>query len=85
MTLPKEVVDRFGWSESEVSQRVRETLVMERLRLDRLSEAQAATILRLTRWELIQLMGRYYVPAVRMTIEELDRELATEVKRNDAS
>jgi hypothetical protein len=27
-------------------------------------------------------MGRYEVPAVRMTAEELDRELATEVKRN---
>ncbi len=52
---------------------------MDLLRLDRLSEAQAATILGLARWELLDLMGRYDGPAVRMSIEELDRELATEV------
>ena len=55
---------------------------MELLRLDRLSEAQALAILKLARWELLELMGRYDVPAVRMSAEELDHELATEVKRN---
>jgi hypothetical protein len=54
------------------------------LRLDRLSEAQAAAILGVARWELLELMGRYDVPVVRMSAEELDRELATEVKRNGA-
>jgi len=58
---------------------------MDLLRLDRLSEAQAAAILGLARRELLELMGRYDVPAVRMGAEELDRELATEVKRNGAA
>jgi len=58
---------------------------MELLRLDRLSEDQAATILGLARGELLELIGRYDVPAVRITAEELDRELATEVKRNGAT
>ncbi len=62
-----------------------ETLVMDLFRLDRLSEARAAAILELARWELLELMGRYDVPAVRMSEEELDRELATEVKRNGAT
>ncbi len=61
--------------------RVRETLVMDLLRRDRLAEAQAATILGLARWELLELMGRYDVPAVRLSVEELDRELAVEVNR----
>jgi hypothetical protein len=82
VSLPPEVVGGFGWNESEVPSRVREALVMELLRLDRLSEVQALAILKLARWELLELMGRYDVPAVRMTAEELDRELATEVKRN---
>jgi hypothetical protein len=55
---------------------------MELLRLDRLSGAQALAILKVARWELLDLMGRYDVPAVRMSADELDRELATEVKRN---
>ena len=84
VSLPPEVVGGFGWEDSEVPRRVREALVMDLLRLDRLSEAQAANILGLARWELLELMGRYDVPAVRMRIEELDRELATEVKRNGA-
>lgn len=82
VSLPPEVVGGFGWDEAEVPSRVREALVMDLLRLDRLSEAQALAILNLARWELLELMGRYDVPAVRMTAEELDRELATEVKRN---
>ena len=82
VSLPPEVVGGFGWNESEVPSRVREALVMELLRLDKLSEAQALAILKLSRWELLDLMGRYDVPAVRMTAEEMDRELATEVKRN---
>jgi hypothetical protein len=58
---------------------------MDLLRLDKLSEAQAATILELGRWELLGVMGRYDVPAVRMSTEELDRELSAEVKRNGAT
>jgi Uncharacterised protein family (UPF0175) len=85
VSLPPELVAAFGWNDSEVPQRVREALVMDLLRRDRLSEAQAAAILRLARWELLALMGRYDVPAVRMSVEELDRELATDVKRNGAS
>jgi hypothetical protein len=84
VSLPSEVVGGFGWNESEVPSRVREALVMELLRLDRLSEAQAGAILKLDRWELLELMGRHDVPAVRMTAGELDHELATEVKRNGA-
>ncbi len=85
VSLPQEVVGAFGWSDSEVPRRVREALVMDLLRLDRLSEAQAASILGLARWELLDLMGRYDVPAVRMSVGDLDRELATEVKRNGAT
>jgi hypothetical protein len=55
------------------------------LRLDRLSEAQAAAILGLGRWELLETMGRYDVPAVRTSVDEIDRELATDVRRNGAS
>ncbi|MGC1343339.1 MAG: UPF0175 family protein [Candidatus Binataceae bacterium] len=85
VSLPQEVVGAFGWNDSEVPRRVREALVMDLLRLDRLSEAQAAAILGLARWELLEMMGRYDVPAVRMSVHELDRELATDVKRNGAS
>jgi len=78
--LPEEVLAGFGWKEAEVPYKVQEALIMELLRLDRLSEAEAAEVLKLNRWELLDLMGRYRVPAIRMTPEELKRELAREIK-----
>jgi hypothetical protein len=81
--LPEEVLAGFGWQEAEVPHRVREALVMELVRLDRLSEAQAAAYLGLNRWELLETMGRYRVPAIRMSPEELKQELAVEIKRGE--
>ena len=80
LSLPREVVSAFGWDDSEVPRRVREALVMELLRLDRLSEGQAAEILGLERWELLETMSRYDVAAVRMNFDELERELSSEIK-----
>ena len=56
-----------------------EALVMELLRLDRISEAEAAESLDLDRWELIDVMGRYRVPSIRVTPEELRDDLAQSI------
>jgi hypothetical protein len=80
--LPEEVVTGFGWQEVEVPRKVREALVMELLRRDQLSEAQAAALLQLNRWELLDVMGRYQVPAIRLSSEELKRELAQEIRHD---
>jgi hypothetical protein len=80
--LPDEVLAGFGWQEEEVPSRLRETLIMELLRLDQLSEAEAAELLNLDRGELLEVMGRYRVPAIRMSLEELRREVAKEVPRD---
>jgi hypothetical protein len=80
--LPDEVLAGFGWQEEEVPSKLRETLVMGILRLDQLSEAEAAELLNLDRGELLEVMGQYRVPAVRMSLEELMREVAKEVPRD---
>jgi transcriptional regulator with GAF, ATPase, and Fis domain len=83
--LPEEILAGFGWQEVEVPRRIREALVMELLRLDRLSEAEAARFLELNRQELLQTMGRYQVPAIQMSPEEFRQELAGEIQRDDPS
>jgi Uncharacterised protein family (UPF0175) len=80
--LPEEVLAAFGWQDAEVPQKLREAVVMELLRLDRISEAQAATFLTLDRWALLETMGRYQVPAIRITPAEFKRELAQEIPRD---
>ena len=79
VALPDYILDCFGWKESEAPQRIREALVMELLRLDRLTEAEAAEALDLDRWQLLDVMGRYRVPAIRMTPVELNEELARSI------
>jgi transcriptional regulator with GAF, ATPase, and Fis domain len=76
VALPEAVLAGLGWQETEVPRKLREMVVMELLRRAQLSEAEAATILQLDRWELLEMMGRYQVPAIRMRREELQQELA---------
>ena len=80
VTLPDYILPSFGWKESEAPYRIREALVMELLRLDRISEAEAAESLDLDRWDLITMMGRHQVPAVRITPEELKDEVARNIE-----
>lgn len=80
--LPEEVLTSFGWPEEEVPHKVREALIMELLRLGQISEAQAAELLHLDRWELLEVMGRYRVPAIRMSPQELRQELGRGIVRD---
>ena len=77
--LPEEILTSFGWTEAEVPHKIREALIMELLRLDRLSEAEGAELLKLDRWEFLEVMGRSRVPAIRMSSQELHQELAREI------
>ena len=76
VTLPDYILPSFGWDESEAPYRIKEVLVMELLRLDRISEAEAAQSLGLDRWALLDTMERHQIPAIRLTPEELKAELA---------
>ena len=77
--LPEDLFAAFEWQEGEISDRVREALVMQLLRVDRLSEAQAAAFLGLDRWQILETMNRYRVPAIRLRPEELKREVSRKV------
>ena len=84
IVLPEEVVAGFGWTEGEVSARVREALVMELLRQHVISQGKAAELLQLNRWDLSEMMGRYKVPSIDLTPEELRKELAIVLKPHHA-
>ena len=81
VSLSESLLHEFGWQDAEVPARVREALVMDLLRLDRISEAQAAELLELDRWALLDLMGRYRVPAVSLSPEELRQELEKPIRK----
>ena len=63
VALPDYILDCFGWKESEAPQRIREALLMELLRLDRLTEAEAAEALDL---DSVATLGRHgKIPGAR--------------------
>lgn len=80
VTLPDNLLATLGWNESDTPVRIREALVMEFLRLDRLSEAEAADLLDLDRRALLDLMAAHRVPTISLSPDELRDELTKPVK-----
>lgn len=84
VSLPDEVVNGFGWQKNEVASRVKEALVMELVRRHSISQGKASELLDISRWDLLDLMGRHQVPAIELTSEELRDELSKTIpSRND--
>lgn len=81
ISLPEELLSELGWRDTEVPHRVREALVMDLVRLDKVSEATAAKLLGLDRWTLLETMGKHHVPAVRMSPGQLRKELRKGINR----
>ena len=72
--LPEELIDLFGTLEAAA--KAREALVIELLRDASISQGQAARLLGVTRWDLLDLMARYGVPSGPETADEMRQEIA---------
>lgn len=71
--LPDEVLTHVR--DEEIALKAKEALVMELLREHHISQGKAAEMLDIHRHDLFDLMGKYRVPAIDMTEEELREEL----------
>jgi len=74
--LPEELWELAGISPKGASAKLREMIVMDLLRRGRLSQAKAAELLGIDRWQLFELMATYDVPATILTPADLDQEQA---------
>lgn len=72
--LPEELVELLG-SPQAVAAKAREALVLELLREERISQGQAARLLSVSRWEIVDLMGKYRIPSGPETAEGVRHEL----------
>jgi len=72
--LPEELVALLGSPEA-AAVRVRTALVFELLREGAISQGQAARVLGVTRWDLLELMARHGVQSGPDTAEEMRREI----------
>jgi predicted HTH domain antitoxin len=72
--LPEELIELLGSPEAAAA-KAKEALVLELLREARLSQGQAARLLRLTRWEILDLMAPHEIPSGPETAEEMRQEI----------
>ena len=73
--LPGELVAELGPPE-ELAARARQALVLDLLREGQISQGKAASLLGITRWDILDLMARYQIPSGPQTAAEVDRVLA---------
>ena len=74
--LPEEIVDLVG-SDDVAATRARSALILDLLREGTISQGQAAEALGLTRWDILDLMGRYRIPSGPETEEDVRRDFET--------
>lgn len=72
--LPDELIQLIG-SVDLTAERIREALVLDFLRAAALSQGQAARILGISRWDMLDLMARYRIPSGAQSAEEVRREV----------
>lgn len=70
LELPEDLVALLGSPEAAAS-KAKEALVLELLREARISQGQAARLLGLTRWDLLELMARHRIPSGPDTADEV--------------
>jgi predicted HTH domain antitoxin len=68
--------------DEEIEAKVREAFFMELLREHELSQGKAAELLGIDRHELFDLMGKYRLPLIDLTPEELEAELKQSFPRS---
>ncbi|MDQ3830531.1 MAG: UPF0175 family protein [Candidatus Tectomicrobia bacterium] len=68
--------------DGEIEAKVREAFFMELLREHEISQGKAAELLGINRHELFDLMGKYRIPAIDLTPEELEAELKQSFPRS---
>jgi predicted HTH domain antitoxin len=77
--LPEEIVALVG-SPDAAAAKARLALVLDLLREGAISQGRAATILGITRWDILDLMATHAIPSGPQSAEELQREVETALR-----
>jgi hypothetical protein len=74
LELPEELVDLLGPPDA-ISGRARKALVLDLLRDAQITQGEAAMLLGVTRYDILDLMVRYCIPSGPETAEEMRQEI----------
>src|SRR5687767_10218998 len=74
LELPEELVGLLGPPDA-IAGRVRESLVLDLLRDAQITQGEAALLLGVTRYDILDLMARYAIPSGPETAEEMRQDI----------
>ena len=74
LELPEELIALLGTSD-ELAGRARKALVLDLLRDAHITQGEAARLLGVTRYEILDLMARYAIPSSPETAEEMRQDI----------
>jgi hypothetical protein len=74
LELPEELIDLLGPPDA-IAGRVRESLVLDLLRDAQITQGEAALLLGVTRYNILDLMARYCIPSGPETAEEMRQDI----------
>jgi hypothetical protein len=75
LELPENLIALLGSPEAAAA-KAKEALVLQLLREAEISQGQAAELLGLTRWDILDLMAQHAIPSGPATAEEMEEEVA---------
>ncbi|HEY7066932.1 MAG TPA: UPF0175 family protein [Chloroflexota bacterium] len=74
--VPEELVTMLGSPEAAAA-KAKQALVLQLLREAEITQGQAAQLLGLTRWDILDLMAEHDILSGPVTPEEIEEEMAT--------
>lgn len=75
ITLPAEVVALLGETDEDAACRARQATILHLLREGAIGQSRAATLLGVTRRDILDLMTQYDIPSGPQTFEEYQRDV----------
>ncbi len=82
--LPEELVVELG-SREALAGRAKQALVLDLLRQGQISQGQAAALLGVSRWDILDLMARDHIPSSPLTAEEAERDVEVAERRTETA
>ena len=74
LELPEDLIESLG-TVDEIAGRAQKALVLDLLRDAQITQAQAAQLLGVTRYDILDLMAIYHIPSGPQTAEEMQQDV----------
>ena len=77
LKIPRDLIGALDVPETQLEAQILELVALELFRQERISTGKGAELLKISKWELIQLLAQHDIPYFTESADELAAEVAT--------